>query len=409
MDVEYENNNKICNKFDFNLENLNFLYILQLKDTFFQIFNKIMKLNNIDKTEKIYLKKIFSIIKEMTFNFDINKYGKLNIALSLENMMFEIFFNYKEIYRILNFKNLKMNINEFEFKNFPDSFKGYIIYRNNFIDFIEKTKLFCNYNIHSFSTQNYLDNIVNYIEEKLNIKFNIKQKLENLHGNLKNLDEYLEEEKNSTIILDYNSRYYVKDDYKYIINIKQFFVKEMIDLTFSNLNKNINIYYNYNDISDWKITNINFINYSIEEEAEINLEFFETNVSIKNQFKYLSDIVKIIYILNKIYNIPTFYIIKMLRIYILEDCIINIYYLEKKYKDISKDLINTCGGEYSDLKEIDNNITHVIFLNNIPELFKKNNNKLLENNHNIKLINFKFILDSFYFMKRMEDIDYIIN
>ena len=183
----------------------------------------------------------------------------------------------------------------------------------------------------------------------------------------------------------------------------------MTDLTFSNLNKNINIFYNYNDLSDWKITNINFINYSIEEEEEINLEFFETNFSIKNQFKYLSDIIKIIYILNKIYNIPTFYIIKMLRMYLLEDCIINIYYLEKKYKDISKDLIITCGGQYKDIKEIDNSITHVIFLNNIPELFKKNNTNILENNHNLKLINFKFILDSFYFMKRMEDIDYIIN
>ena len=129
--------------------------------------------------------------------------------------------------------------------------------------------------------------------------------------------------------------------------------------------------------------------------------------STKYQFIYLKDVIKIIYYLKYNFEVDISVILKLIRYNIFYQTYFNLkYYNNNPNNRLStlSDIIECCGGQIYKEKENNNNNIKILFVCTKEDYssFKdkiKNDLIIYENS---KLINDKFIIDSFYFMTNLE-------
>ena len=352
--------------------------------------------------DKKYLDK--NDIKKLKYNInffnvkisnDINKKNKINFIFDVDNTLIHCvpynFAGYKHI-KIINelSKNRDILIFSFEIRKYV-------------IEFIKNISKFCKIHINSLGKSKYISLIVNELKKDYDINFetitsnnDIKRKCS------KNLNNF---SKNNSIVIDDLIEVW-ENDIKNVISSKAFFIK--------NYNKNIKknyIFFNFLNDKDWKYDNM--IKYENNEIMQILSKEFSDSKEL--QLKYLEKNVEIIYKLYNCYNIPTFYSIKLIRLCIFGGFCFNIEFLDNSIqKDLIIKIIKTCGGDYYDcFKNNYKVITHIIYndiiINQNYEEEKYKMGQIKKKikyfvdgfERKIKIVNLRYIFDSYYFMTNL--------
>ena len=129
--------------------------------------------------------------------------------------------------------------------------------------------------------------------------------------------------------------------------------------------------------------------------------------STKFQFNYLKDVIKIIYYLKYNFNVDISIILNLIRYNIFHQTYFNLKYYNNNPNNrlsILSDIIECCGGQIYKEKENNNNNIKILFVcaEEDYSFFKDKIKKDLIIYENSKLINDKYIIDSFYFMTNLE-------
>ena len=302
-----------------------------------------------------------------------------------------------------------------------------LVIRKGLLDFIHFTKQFCNYYISTLAFDTYGKIIKNILEKKLGCKFINFQAKDNKFGNKKYLDS-LGINNNDTLILDDSPSVWDKENANVIFS-KKFVDKDFINLNLEkkykgNISKNDYINYykeitisfchyesqkkNYKEIKwkEQKFFHGRFCPFFYYEDNKNN-DFYslENMDSAKSQLVYLKDIIKVIYYFLFNYGINISDAIKLIRYNIFYKESFNLSYYRNPVGDgerILKEIIEICGGKIINNENKSKEKIYYVCRKEDYSKFKDKLQKELLMHENAKVINDKFIIDSFYFMENLE-------
>ena len=351
-----------------------------------KFFLYIIDKTNLNKEDIKKLKYYINYINEKLFN-RINHNKKINFIFDVDNTLIHFVQNNIAGYKHLIFKE----------SNFIYSYE----IRNYAIEFIKNISKFCKIHINSLGLSIYISKVVNEFKKDYNIHFEtVTARNETIKEEKKYLNNYW---KNNTIIFDDSINVW-ENDKNNVISSKIFLIKN-----YYKQSKITCIFFNFLNESDWKDDNFN----TFENNELIDILIKEYWDSIELQLKYLEKNVEIIYKLFNYYNIPCYYSIKLIRLCVFSGFCFNIQFLDKLInKNLIIHIIKTCGGDYYEpCKNNYKEITHVIY--NDIQINKKYNNqnnikKQIKNfvmifEKKIKIVNLKYIFDSYYFMTNLNE------
>ena len=391
-----------------------------------QLIQTILNNDILNQNQKDELNKLILQIKNTDISNILKENDKLDIVFDLDETCISAVIIGKELLKELNSKNVKKDLKFYRFE-----FGGKILFacltiRNGLKEFFNFAKKFCNFYISTLGADPYGRKIKEILEYTYKIKFiNFQAKDEKI-GN-KKLLESLKLNPKFTLIFDDKPQVWIYN-YSNVIVSKIFLDKEInkFIINKNKINKNIDlmnilifsfdlIFYKpeknkYNQI-EWKKQKLFSRKnpfYSLQENNKdsYSAEYLD---STKNQFIYMKDVIKIIYFFMFNYKISISYIIKLIRYNIF----FKAYFSLKFYKGVLdgknniKDIIETCGGQVLEddinIKFDQNDKLFFICRNDEYPKLKDKIQKELRIYQNSKLVNDKFILDSFYFMTNLEN------
>ena len=407
-----------------------------------ELINSILNSEILDLKQKAELNKLISEIKKMKVNDIIKKDKKLEIVFDLDNTCILGFTvnneQRKELEKKFSHKNLK-------FISFNYDRKVLIcclIIRNGLYEFLEYAKPFCNFYISTLGIESYGIKIMFLLEEKMDVKFirfkgrrDIKCKKEQ-----KSLKD-LELNSKNTIIFDDKPLVWTYD-YLNVILSKKFTDKDIEDYlpknNYNNENEKMRFLFNYfpfyfyrsgkNNFKQilWKNQKLfggrqcPFYKYTPKKDLINNDndcysgEYLE---SLKYQFNYMSDVIKIIYYFVFYYDIHVSDALKLIRYNIFYKSYFSLTFYRGEGKEILIDIIENCGGEiYKEKNDNNEKINGTLYFvcrkDDYPSLKDKIKKELIIY-ENSKLVNEKYVLDSFYFLTNLEnnlnDYEYCVN
>ena len=233
--------------------------------------------------------------------------------------------------------------------------------------------------------------IAKKISNKYKIKFKYLQTKE-YTPNINNLKKHLNFfNKNETIIIDTNCSLW-KKDYMFDICIKNFYLND---------NNFPDLIYNSNMINNWKFLKIIRKPYNNKN----NFYYIENKQSIKFNFIYLSNVIYNLYKIIKIYKISSNYSIQIYKLSVFNNLLFDLSLIRRHNFDDLKNIIVTLGGMVSNKSkyDFDKNVNYLIVdINNIDELTL---NQKVNNCPNAKVVNERYLYDSFFFMTKMDEED----
>ena len=355
-------------------------------------FKEILDKPNLNKEEIQRLKYYINYFSEKLFN-NKNQNKKINFIFDVDHTLIHCV-----QYNFAGFKHLT-------FKDINSKGEGHFIIsyeiRNYAIEFIKNISKFCKIHINSLGVNKYISKIVNEFKKDYKIYFETVTSKDDPKS--KQEKKYLNNSwKNNTIVLDDSINVW-ENDINNVISSKFFSIKNY------NYSKSSYINFNFINERDWKDDNLN----TFEKNELIDIltkEYFDSD---ELQLKYLEKNVEIIYKLFNYYNIPCYYSIKLIRLCVFSGFCFNIKFLDKLInKNLIIHIIKTCGGDYYDrCKNNYKEITHVIYNDiYIDKKYEKQNkikkeirNFVMSFEKKIKIVNLRYIFDSYYFMTNLNE------
>ena len=145
-----------------------------------------------------------------------------------------------------------------------------------------------------------------------------------------------------------------------------------------------------------------------EQDEKYFFDFYNAEYSgdRKLQFKYMKDVIKILYYMLYYDNVPLNESIKLIRLNIFYEKYFYLKYVSKERIKILSDIIEICGGEIVEPDEsISYKMTSVYLVcsMNIYDKEKDNISNEKAKNTKYRIVNEKFILNSYYYMTNLED------
>ena len=387
----------------------------------------ILKRDILYDEQKEELNKLILKIKKMDINTIIKEDKKLNIVFDLDNTCVYSIAIKPEEYELLKKKNENKEIQLFYFSKDEKNLFYSLVIREGLLDFFKFAKQFCNFHINTLSFEIYGKIIKNILEKKLDCKFIKFQAKDNQIGNKKFLESLRFDNKDTLIFDDFPIAW--KKDSGNVIISKKFVDMEFVTYKIEKriqgdiINKDYKNYYleitfpyfhlksqknDYNEIK-WKEQKLfygrNCPFYYYENNKNNDFYSLENSDSKNYQFIYMKDIIKIIYYLLFNYGVTISDSIKLIRYNIFYKTNFNLTYYKNPFGDgekILKYIIEICGGKIVNNK---NNTKYKIFFVCRREdysQFKDRLQKELIIYDNAKVVNDKFIIDSFFFMTNLE-------
>ena len=378
-------------------------------------------LNNdiLNETKKEDLNKLILKIKSTDINKIINNNNKLDIVFDLSNTcVFDYIINEEEYKKLLN-QNLDKDMHFIIFNHNNKIIHDCVILRKGLYDFFQFSKSFCNFHINYLGIEIYLKEIMQILENSMKIKFlKYKERNDKDARYIKYLKD-LNLDKNDTVIFDDNPCLWKEDHFNVIISkkfISKIFKEKENNLEYFLFNNFPFCYYKSNIDSNGQI---NWNKQKLYGERPPPFYYFNENNeskdndcysseyldSSKYQFNYMKNIVKIIYYFVFTYNTSVPDILKLIRYNIFYKTYFNLSFY-KGEKEILKHIIRNCGGKiYDDKinnKFKDEKLFFVCRKEDYSFFKDKIKNEMLAYRIS-KVVNGKFILDSFYFMTSIEN------
>ena len=383
--------------------------------------------------QKEELNKLILQIKNTNIK-NIIKNDKLEIVFDLDNTCILGFISNPDIYKSLSnqFPNKKLKLISFKFK---EKFMfSCIIIRNGLSEFLEFSNKFCNFYINTLGIEKYGLNIMLMLEKITGIQFKkFKGRNENIKDNRKYLKD-LDLDIKKTIIFDDKPSVWIEDNLNVILS-KKFTDKDCENyLEKHHNNPLLNFLFNYFPFYYYKSKKNNY-NQIIWKKQKLYggrtcpfYQFSENNTnnnyclsgeyleSKKYQFNYMKDVIKIIYYLVFYYDIHVPDALKLIRYNIFYKTYFNLNFYKGEGKEILKDIIENCGGQIinkdNDINYDNEKVFFVCKNDDYPSQKDKIKKECLIY-INAKIVNEKYILDSFYFMTNLEnelnDMEYSLN
>ena len=391
-----------------------------------ELMNGILNNEILDLNQREELNKLISEIKQMNIKDIIKKDKKLNIVLDLDNTCIFSFCITPDKYKELNKKFPKKNSKLISFTYNGNTIFSCLIIRNGLSEFLDFAKLFCNFYINTLGVESYGIEIMLMLEKMMDIKFK-RFKGRKDKKEAKFLKD-LELDNKNTIIFDDKPSVW-KEDFLNVILSKIFLDKEFQD--YFQINNGLNYfllnYYPFyfyksekNDYKQikWKKQKIfggrqcPFYKYFTKNDISKNDcysgEYLESS---EFQFKYMKDIIKLIYYFVFYYDIHVPDILKLIRFNVFYKSYFSLSFYKGEGRDILRDIIENCGGEVYEKNE--NNKNKLIFICRKDDYLslKDKIKKELIIYENSELANEKYILNSFYFFTNLElkDSEYSMN
>ena len=397
------------------------------------LYNFIEKINNTDINE---------IIKECKEN-KVDK--NLDIVFDLDNTcVYTFIFLYEEEINDLkkvNEMTKKKSIICFIKDN--QAIYSVLLIRNGLKEFLNYVKNICTFHIYTLGIETYGLEVKNLLEKNLGVKFEGYRGRRNNESS-KFLAELCLNDTKRILIFDDNTTRVWTEEYGNVISSKKFideeccanydcddtfdkndinwFLQNYCDFSYNKINLNNNF---DNNFQDWKEQSIEvmdicpFYQFKEGKDFKFNQNFMGENLESKKfQFIYMKNVIKVIYYLVNLFDFNVIDAIKLIRFNSLFGMKFNLIFMEQEQKkEAIKDIILVCGGEVvndSELSKIKKD--DKIFFVCQKQLYEANKEKIiqfLENIKEYKLINEKFILDSFYFMtnikNNVDDEEYSLN
>ena len=338
--------------------------------------NSFSKIKN--EKDNIFLSEIINSILSFnlkTFFQKIKPEKKINLVLNLFNTLV-----YEDIYD----EKSKIKENQFTF-SFED--KQFIIsLRKNIKYFFKELGKFCNFYIYSNINENVGNTIINKLKEKFSISFYCYYDLENLEKNLK----YLKLNKNNTLIIDDMVNVW-KSDNKITLPSKKF-IKE------NKKEEKILITLNYTDKNQMK---------NLKQYFENSLVYFieDENCENEGQLFYLVKAIQIIYIMINNLNLKSSYAFSLLRSFIFYGYTFNLKFCSEELENCLENMIECLGGNI--LNENKASFA-LVGENNLKNQYRKIIELKKKNNH-IFIVKEQYVIDSYYFIMKMNENLYLID
>ena len=390
----------------------------------------------LEPSQKKWLNTYINKIIGMNINSVIIKDKKLEIIFDLDSTLIFNFIrtnNKEENDKILEKKQGEdACTHEFEY-NDEIIYSSFII-RNGIKEFIDFTKLFCNYHINTLGIEKYAEKIIEKLEKKLKIKIDqkIMRKENKNKKNKKSIREFNCEyiKTSNSVIFDDNVMKW-ETDFRNVIPSKKFFDR---DSGINCIKKNKETNKTQNNLTCLLNSFGHFYYYSFEEDdlnwnnqslkraetcpfyyyKERGDEFYfdiyngEYYDSQRKQFIYMRNVIKIIYYMRYHDEIPIFECIKLIRLNVFYGKYFYLKFVEKTNVEILTQIIRTCGGEIIEPDECLISKMKKIFMVCSFDIYE-NDKDIIQNeaqSNDCVLVNEKFVLDCFYFMTFIE-IDYL--
>ena len=379
--------------------------------------------------QKEELNKLIYHIENIDISNILQKDSKLDIVFDLDSTcVWAVTIDqeqYKKLIEIKNEKNLKF----LNFKNGNKNLLMCLIIRNGLQEFFDFFKNFCNFHISTLGSELYAKEIKKILEDTYKIKFRKIQARNRKIGNKKFLSN-LDLDSKMTLIFDDQPKVW-KKDYFNVITSKIFIDKE-INKYFISDKKDKGSFINFfmqefllsyfksmiNDYEQIQWRNQKLVYdrwnpfYYFEEKNKIeNFDCYSGEYldSSKFQFIYMKNVIKIIYFFIFNFNIFISDVIKLIRYNIFYKAYFSLKYYNGFHdgKENLKDIIENCGGQIfqeSKNNSFDENdkLFFICKKDDFPKLKDKIKKELLIYK-NSKVVNDKYILDSFYFMTNLEN------
>jgi len=152
------------------------------------------------------------------------------------------------------------------------------------------------------------------------------------------------------------------------------------------------------DLKEWM--NIPFYQFRSSEDHLYNrcytAEYLDSK---KNQFIYMKNAVKVLYIMKFVFDIEIPLAIKLIRISTLANMKFDLKYLSIEQKTILSDMVLTCGGNlYDENYRLKEEKIYLVATKKLYDLKKRELQNDLYTHNFYVLINEKFLLDTYYFM-----------
>ena len=396
-------------------------------------FKRILQSKTLDPMQKKYLNNHIKEIIEMHPNDVIIKGKKLQIVFDLDNTL--IFSFFKNVYeydaekiREIKENNPKKKIYYFSMEHCFKYVNVCYVLRDGIYEFVNYAKDFCDFHVNTASVKNYAEKIIENIEKFTNVKFVQKVSRDDKKEGNKSLDQFRNENINqgNTIIFDDSINVWTNDTGN-VIQSKFFFDKELgvdaiknsekILQLFSKLSKTHDkffvIHYPREGKKSWSNQCISkkkecpFYQFK-EQDEKYFFDFYNAEYSgdRKLQFKYMKNVIKILYYMLYYDNVPLNESIKLIRLNIFYEKYFYLKYVSKERIKILSDIIEICGGEIVEPDEsISYKMTSVYLVcsMNIYEKEKDNISNEKAKNTKYRIVNEKFILNSYYYMTNLED------
>ena len=388
------------------------------------LIEDILKNEILEENQKKELNKLISEIKKMDIKNIIkkDKLEKLNIVFDLDNTCIFGFTVIIDTYLKLNEKFPKKNLKLISFLYDKKEILSCIIIRKGLSEFLEFSKLFCNFYISTLGVESYGIKIMDILENINKIKFHrFKGRKDNEEDRKKILKD-LDLDIKNTIIFDDKPSIWVKD-YLNVILSKIFTDKEFekyIPKRTKYDDEKLNFLFNYFPFYYYKskTNDYNQINWRKQKllggrtspfykfnnkDDTINNDCYSGEYldSKKCQFDYMKDIIKIVYYLVFNYDIQVPDALKLIRYNIFYNTYFSLKFYQGEGKNILKDIIENCGGKIIQ-KNINNEKIFYICRKEDFTSLKYNIKKEIYFNEKSKIVTERYILDSFYFMTNLE-------
>ena len=392
-----------------------------------ELIKNILNSKILDEKQKSELNKLISDIKNIDIKELIkNNNQKLNIVFDLDNTC--IFGN---IIKIEHYKVLKSKYPEKELRLFSFTYNSKTMYtcliiRKGLLDFFKFAKNFSNFYISTLGVEDYGEEIRKLLEKMIGIKFlQLKGRESNKYK--KQLKELKLDRKN-TLIFDDQPLVWVEEDYLNVIISKKFTDNEINDF-FSgnrygnNINAFLSFYFPFNfyqknssnsNVIEWKVLKILgdrlcpfYLFKDNNNQNKIECYSGEYLNSTKLQFIYMKEVIKILYYLMIHYDINISDALQLIRFNIFYKTFFSLKFYKNNDKnrlDILKNIIVCCGGHILEKENYEIKYEKLFFV--CPKedyiYLKDKIKKEMIIYENSKLINDKYILDSYYFLTNLE-------
>jgi hypothetical protein len=392
--------NKIKKRSNFSDINTNFSDTSSLESLENSFEYKIELFKLINKITKKY--KIISEITKENINDKINNImiqdnkDKINIILDIDQTLVYSYKVENDKSKVLNSNINNYNIKDNHYIEFYIGNQKYIYniqVRNDLKQFITKLSKYCNFYVNTMANPTYIKAVLTLLNEKYNLNLNnngINNVFITFPNNKKTLPPEITKDGNF-LILDDNICAWDESYFSNIIPVKKFYG------IFNEINSSK---YTFDTIYQYYLfTNkIYCFNEYKREFYDLNKLPFccEASWSDINQLNYIAKIIIKSYFLSKLLKIPIYYSYYNIINNILNN--IKIYY-EGEDKPFIQDLVLLLGGQFV----LDINEAKYI-------LIKGNKNNFVHEckNNEYKLINIKWLFDSYFTFNRCEEKKYKI-